>query len=233
MVAPNHSIQWWWCPRKSLKVCDGSKKWAKVKQSTVRLWTRLNFAVVKALLSSPFIIINNFVSLWNWICCDYTLYRSLFMSQNHRWPSHLKFVKTIEKPSLSMVNLRKNIQWWWSSGSKTIEKPSKAMVPQKKIITIPSSWKSYHRWSLIITIYIVMMRMIIGANGAPALTHSLPLPSKISELRRGTAASSRGNPDPKIAQIQILIKDKYALPIPKDCDYNVCRLWLWYLSCCG
>ena len=148
MVAPNHSIQWWWCPRKSLKVCDGSKKWAKVKQSTVRLWTRLNFAVVKALLSSPFIIINHFVSLWNWICCDYALFRSLFMSQNHRWPSHLKFVKTIEKPSLSMVNLRKNIQWWWSSGSKTIEKPSKAMVPQKKIITIPSSWKNYHRWSL-------------------------------------------------------------------------------------
>ena len=148
MVAPNHSIQWWWCPRKSLKVCDGSKKWAKVKQSTVRLWTRLNFAVVKALLSSPFIIINHFVSLWNGICCDYALFRSLFMSQNHRWPSHLKFVKTIEKPSLSMVNLRKNIQWWWSSGSKTIEKPSKAMVPQKKIITIPSSWKNYHRWSL-------------------------------------------------------------------------------------
>ena len=111
-------------------------------------WTRLNFAVVKALLSSPFIIINHFVSLWNWICCDYALFRSLFMSQNHRWPSHLKFVKTIEKPSLSMVNLRKNIQWWWSSGSKTIEKPSKAMVPQKKIITIPSSWKNYHRWSL-------------------------------------------------------------------------------------
>ena len=148
MVAPNHSIQWWWCPRKSLKVCDGSKKWAKVKQSTVKLWTRLNFAVVKALLSSPFIIINHFVSLWNWICCDYALFRSLFMSQNHCWPSHLKFVKTIEKPSLSMVNLRKNIQWWWSSGSKTIEKPSKAMVPQKKIITIPSSWKNYHRWSL-------------------------------------------------------------------------------------
>ena len=150
MVAPNHSIQWWWCPRKSLKVCDGSKKWAKVKQSTVKLWTRLNFAVVKALLSSPFIIINHFVSLWNGICCDYALFRSLFMSQNHRWPSHLKFVKTIEKPSLSMVNLRKNIQWWWSSGSKTIEKPSKAMVPQKKIITIPSSWKNYHRWSLVL-----------------------------------------------------------------------------------
>ena len=158
MVAPNHSIQWWWCPRKSLKVCDGSKKWAKVKQSTVRLWTRLNFAVVKALLSSPFIIINNFVSLWNWICCDYALFRSLFMSQNHRWPSHLKFVKTIEKPSLSMVNLRKNIQWWWSSGSKTIEKPSKAMVPQKKIITIPSSWKNYHRWSLTFYFHLLVLQ---------------------------------------------------------------------------
>ena len=109
MLAPNHSIQWWWCPRKSLNMCDGSKKWAKVKQSTVKLWTILNFAVVKALLSSPFIIINHFVPLWNWIYCDLALFRSLFMSQNHRWPSHLKFVKTIEKPSLSMVNLRKNI----------------------------------------------------------------------------------------------------------------------------
>ena len=37
---------------------------------------------------------------------------------------------------------------WWSSGIKTIEKPSIAMVPSKKIITIPSLWKNYHRWSL-------------------------------------------------------------------------------------
>ena len=96
---------------------------------------------MKALLSSPFIIIIIFLSFWNGICCDYALFRSLFMSQNHRWPSNLKFVITIEKPSLSMVNLRKNIQRWWSSGSKTIEKPSKAMVPRKKITTIPSSWK--------------------------------------------------------------------------------------------
>ena len=160
MVAPNHSIQWWWCPRKSLKVCDGSKKWAKVKQSTVKLWTRFNFSVVKALFSSPFIIINHFVSLWNWICCDYALFRSLFMSQNHRWPSHLKFVKTIEKPSLSMVNLRKNIQWWWSSGSKTIEKPSKAMVPQKKnhyhpiVLKKLPSLKSTMRWHAIHCNYI-------------------------------------------------------------------------------
>ena len=35
-----------------------------------------------------------------------------------------------------MVNLQKNIQWWWSGGSKTIEKPSLAMVPWKK--TLPS-----------------------------------------------------------------------------------------------
>ena len=160
MVAPNHSIQWWWCPRKSLKVCDGSKKWAKVKQSTVKLWTRFNFSVVKALFSSPFIIINHFASLWNWICCDYALFRSLFMSQNHRWPSRLKFVKTIEKPSLSMVNLRKNIQWWWSSGSKTIEKPSKAMVPQKKIITITSTWKI-----TIVEVYTVTMMIIAEARG--------------------------------------------------------------------
>ena len=75
-------------------------------------------------------------------------FRSPFMGQNHRWPSHLNFGKTIEKPSMSMVNLGKNIQWWWSGGSKTIEKPSKAMVPRKKNITIPSSWKNYHRRSL-------------------------------------------------------------------------------------
>ena len=56
--------------------------------------------------------------------------------------------KTIEKPSMSMVNLQKNIQWWWSGGSKTIEKPSLAMVPWNKNITIASFEKNYHRWSL-------------------------------------------------------------------------------------
>ena len=70
------------------------------------------------------------------------------MGQNHRWPSHLHFGKTIEKPSMSMVNLGKNIQWWWSGCSKTIEKPSKAMVLRKKNITIPSFEKNDHRWSL-------------------------------------------------------------------------------------
>ena len=79
--------------------------------------------------------------LWNGICCDNALFRSLFMSQNHCWPSHLKFGETIEKPLLSMVNRGKNIQWWWYSGSKTIEKPSKAMVPLTVLKSIlPGYW---------------------------------------------------------------------------------------------
>ena len=28
MVAPNHSIQWWWCLSKPLKFCNGSKTWS-------------------------------------------------------------------------------------------------------------------------------------------------------------------------------------------------------------
>jgi len=48
-----------------------------------------------------------------------------------------------------MVNLQKNIQWWWSGGSKTIEKPSLAMVSWEKNITIASFEKNYHRWSLV------------------------------------------------------------------------------------
>ena len=43
-----------------------------------------------------------------------------------------EFGKTIGKPSISMVDLYKNIQWWWSRAGKTIEKPSMAMVPWKK-----------------------------------------------------------------------------------------------------
>ena len=68
-----------------------------------------------------------------------TIFRSLFMSQNHRWPSHLKFGKTIEKPSMSMVSLMKNIQWWWSSGGKTIEKPLKKSLPSHVFKKLPSS----------------------------------------------------------------------------------------------
>ena len=34
----------------------------------------------------------HFVSLRNGICCDYAVLRSLFISQNHRWPLHIKFV---------------------------------------------------------------------------------------------------------------------------------------------
>ena len=70
------------------------------------------------------------------------------MGQNHCWPSYQNLTETIEKPSMSMVNQWKNIQWWWFSGSKTIEKPLIAMVPSKKVITIPSLWKNYHRRSL-------------------------------------------------------------------------------------
>ena len=54
------------------------------------------------------------------------------MSQNHCWPSQLRFGKTIEKTLLSMVNLRKSIQWWWSVGSKTIENHRKQWYPRKK-----------------------------------------------------------------------------------------------------
>ena len=39
MVAPNHSIQWLCCPEQSLNFCKGTKNWAKVKQSSVKLWT--------------------------------------------------------------------------------------------------------------------------------------------------------------------------------------------------
>ena len=150
MVAHNNSIHWWWwwwwCPRKSLKVCVGSKSWAKVILSTVKLWTILNYAIMKAF---SLLILITLLALWNRICCDYALFRSLFMSKDHRWPLHLKFGEIIEKSSMSMVNLRKNIQWWWSSSSKTIENPLQALVSRKKIITIPSSWKNYHRRSLV------------------------------------------------------------------------------------
>ena len=61
-----------------------------------------------------------------------------------------------------MVNLQKNIQWWWSGGSKTIEKPSLAMVPWRKNITITSFEKNDHRWSL------VQLKERVGAN----LTHN-------------------------------------------------------------
>ena len=47
-----------------------------------------------------------------------------------------------------MVDLQKNIQWWWSGSSKTIEKPSLAMVPWRKNIIIASFEKNDHRRSL-------------------------------------------------------------------------------------
>ena len=75
---------------------------------------------------------------------------------------------------------------------------------------------------IIITISYIVRSRIITANGAPALTHSLPL-SIFEHLRAQTMdGGESGNPDLKIAQIQILIKDKYALPIP--------RLWLQCLQ---
>ena len=40
----------------------------------------------------------------------------------------LKISKTIEKPLKTIVGPSKNIQWWWSKGVKTIEKPSESMV---------------------------------------------------------------------------------------------------------
>ena len=59
------------------------------------------------------------------------------MRQNHYYYYlllQLKYGKTFEKLLMSMVNLRKNILWWWSSDGKTIEKPSKAMwCPENKL----------------------------------------------------------------------------------------------------
>ena len=65
---------------------------------------------MKALYSSPFIIviILRFSEMKYFVITRF--FRSPFMGQNHRWPSHLNFGKTIEKPSMSMVNLGKNIQ---------------------------------------------------------------------------------------------------------------------------
>ena len=57
------------------------------------------------------------------------------MGQNHSWPLHLNFWKTLEKLLMSMVNLRKNIQWWLFGGSKTIEKPQKQWCPGKKSLS--------------------------------------------------------------------------------------------------
>ena len=62
------------------------------------------------------------------------------------------WVKPLKNHRCQWSICKKNIQWWWSGGSKTIEKPSLAMVPWKKNITIASFEKNDHRWSLVITI---------------------------------------------------------------------------------
>ena len=52
-----------------------------------------------------------------------------------------------------MVIMGKNIRWWLSGGSKTQNhwKTIKSNgAPEKKNITIPSSWKKYNRWSKIL-----------------------------------------------------------------------------------
>ena len=56
-----------------------------------------------------------------------------------------EFGKIIEKPSISMVDLQKNIQWWWSRHWKTID----GNGALEKNITIPSLWKNDHRRSLV------------------------------------------------------------------------------------
>ena len=56
----------------------------------------------------------------NGIYGDCELFYVFQTGQNHCWPSYQNLAETIEKPSMSMVNQRKNIKWWWSSGSKTI-----------------------------------------------------------------------------------------------------------------
>ena len=69
---------------------------------------------------------------------------------------------------MSMVNLQKNIQWWWSGGSKTIEKPSLAMVPWRKNITITSFEKNDHRWSLPRGMYFPIHSLLSAVYGCKA-----------------------------------------------------------------
>ena len=88
-----------------------------------------------------------------------------------------------------MVDLQKNIQWWWSRDGKTIEKPSMAMVPWKRNITIPSLWKNYHRWSLL-----PLLRLLSPAISQFALTAAssallLALSSLVLLLKRSMAAT--------------------------------------------
>ena len=42
MVVPNHSIQWWWCLWKPLKLCNGSKNWSS-KSKKFWFWDTLQF----------------------------------------------------------------------------------------------------------------------------------------------------------------------------------------------
>ena len=60
-----------------------------------------------------------------------------------------EFGKTIEKPLISMVDLQKNIQWWWSGDGKTIENHWWQWCLGKENITIPSLWQNDHRRSLL------------------------------------------------------------------------------------
>ena len=89
------------------------------------------------------------------------------MSQNRCWRSHVKFGKTIEKPLFFAVNLRKYMQWWWSSGSKTIKSNG---APEKNHYH-PIVFKNYHRWSFFgtnasgTTCWTNMQQMQIVLNG--------------------------------------------------------------------
>ena len=71
------------------------------------------------------------------------------MSQNHRWPSHLKFVKTIEKPSLLMVNFRKTFNGDGPVAAKPLKNHWKQWCPGKKSLPSHRLGKSYHCRSLI------------------------------------------------------------------------------------
>ena len=43
MVASNHSIQWWWCLWKPLKILNGSKTWFKSPMTKTIWWFWLSF----------------------------------------------------------------------------------------------------------------------------------------------------------------------------------------------
>ena len=97
-------------------------------------------------LSYPYLY--NFASLWNGVCYDYKLFMSLFMSQNHRWPSHLKFGKPLKNHCCQWSICKKTFNGDGQGVAKPLKNHRWQWCPEKKSITIASFEKNYHRWSL-------------------------------------------------------------------------------------